>query len=136
MSVNQYKLAYETAKRDLTVRLKKRSRLDREIRELVDGLKPLAVLCHADPQELDDLLFAEGLSLDLERGFTSTIRSVFRSHKAPLTPLVIRNELLNMGVGREQVNLLASIHIVLRRMVVAGEIKKNQDSTFTLINKA
>jgi hypothetical protein len=37
-----------------------------------------------------------------------------------------------MGIGVGQVNLLSSIHTVLRRMAEAGEIEKTEDGTFHL----
>jgi hypothetical protein len=37
-----------------------------------------------------------------------------------------------MGIGRDQVNLLSSIHTVLRRLVAAGEIEKTADLRFRL----
>jgi hypothetical protein len=44
----------------------------------------------------------------------------------------IRDDLLKVGIGQEQVNLLSSIHTVLRRMVEAGEIEKTENSRFRL----
>jgi hypothetical protein len=123
MTRQTYKHAYETAKADLLERLKKRARLDQEIRKLRDSLKALGELCGADPQELDKLLLSEGFSAD-------PIRRLFQIHKSPLHPTDIRENLLKMGIGREQVNLLSSIHTVLRRMVEGGEIEKTQDARF------
>jgi hypothetical protein len=37
-----------------------------------------------------------------------------------------------MGIGIGQVNLLSSIHTVLRRMAEAGEIERNDDGKFRL----
>jgi hypothetical protein len=37
-----------------------------------------------------------------------------------------------MGIGEGQVNLLSSIHTVLRRMAEAGEIEKTEDARFRL----
>jgi hypothetical protein len=39
---------------------------------------------------------------------------------------------VKMGIGVGQVNLLSSIHTVLRRMAEAGEIEKTEDGTFRL----
>jgi hypothetical protein len=128
MTRTTYKQAYETAKTDLLDRLKRRARLDQEIRKLQDTLKALADLCGADPQEVDKLLLSEGFAVDPRLGFTDTIRRLFQIRKSPLHPTEIRDELLKMGIGREQVNLLSSIHTVLRRMVAGGEIEKTHDA--------
>ena len=37
-----------------------------------------------------------------------------------------------MGIGQDQVNLLSSIHTVLRRPVESGEIEKTEDEQFQL----
>jgi len=41
---------------------------------------------------------------------------------------------LKIGVGRGQVNLLSSIHTVLRRMVEAGEIEKLDGGRFRSVS--
>jgi hypothetical protein len=132
MARHTYKQAYETAKLELLKRLQKRDQMDQEIRKLRDTLKPLGELCGADPEEIDKLLLMEGFAIDSRLGFTNAIRRLFRIHKTPLNPPEIRDDLLKIGIGREQVNLLSSIHTVLRRMVEAGEIEKTEDARFRL----
>lgn len=132
MARNTYKQAYETAKLELLQHLQKRDRIDQEIRTLKETLKPLGQLCGADPEEIDKLLLAEGFAIDSPLGFTDAMRRLFRIHKTPLHPTEIREDLLRIGIGREQVNLLSSIHTVLRRMVEAGEIEKTEDARFRL----
>jgi hypothetical protein len=127
-----YKNAYEAAKADLLRLTEKRQRLDSEIRKLHASLKVLGELCGIAPEEINQLLFEEGIDSSL--GFTDSIRRIFRTQNAPLKPPEIRSNLLKMGIGREQVNLLASIHTVLRRLVDSGEIKKTDDARFRLAN--
>ena len=125
-----YKQAYETAKLELLQALQKRDQLDQKIRKLKHSLKALGELCGADPEEIDKLLLVEGFAVDSRRGFTEAIRRLFRVHKAPLHPTEVRNDLLKLGIGEGQVNLLSSIHTVLRRMVEGGEIEKTADGRF------
>jgi hypothetical protein len=127
---NTYKQAYEKAKQELVQNLQKRDQLDQKIRKLRQSLKALAELCNADPDEVDNLLVKEGFTLDSRMGFTDSIRRLFRVHKEPLHPTEIRDHLLKAGIGREQVNLLSSIHTVLRRMAEAGEIEKTTGARF------
>jgi hypothetical protein len=127
-----YKNAYEAAKLDLLRLARKRQQLDSEIRKLHASLKALGELCGIAPEEVNQLLFEEGG--DSSQGFTDSIRRIFRTQNAPLKPPEIRSNLLKMGIGREQVNLLASIHTVLRRLVKSGEIKKTDDARFRLAN--
>jgi hypothetical protein len=130
MARQPYKQAYETAKRDLLKNLEKRDRLDREIRKLKDTLKALGEICGIDPAEIDGLLQGAGFAMDGKLGFTEAIRRLFRAHQTTLSPLEIRDGLLKMSVGVDQVNLLSSIHTVLRRMAEAGEIEKTADAKF------
>lgn len=87
--------------------------------------------CRAD-EELDKLLLSEGFAIDSKLGFTDPIRWVFGISRTPLSPVEIRDDLLKMGIGSDQVNLLSSIHTVLRRMAEAEEIERTQDSRFRL----
>jgi hypothetical protein len=128
----EYKQAYNRAKQELLERLKKRDQLDQEIRKLKQSAKTLAELAGADPEEIDKLLLAEGFAPDSRLGFTDAIRRLLRTRREALHPIEIRDDLLKMGIGRDQVNLLSSIHTVLRRLVEAGEIEKMPDSRFRL----
>jgi hypothetical protein len=130
MARQTYKQAYETAKLELLQTLAKRDQLEQKVRKLKQSLKALGELCGADPEEIDKLLLAEGFALDARMGFTDAIRRLFRVHKAPLHPTEIRDDLLRVGIGHDQVNLLSSIHTVLRRMVEAGEIEKTENGRF------
>jgi hypothetical protein len=125
-----YSQAYETAKLDLLKQLQKRDQIDQQIRKLKQTVKALGELCGTSPEELEKLLLIEGFTMDSNMGFTNAIRRLFRMHKTALSPVEIRDDLLKVGIGTDQVNLLSSIHTVLRRMVEAGEIEKTEDSRF------
>jgi hypothetical protein len=130
-----YSQAYETAKLDLLKQLQKRDQIDQQIRKLKQTVKALGELCGAAPEELEKLLLVEGFAMDSNMGFTDAIRRLFRIHKTTLNPVEIRDDLLKVGIGTDQVNLLSSIHTVLRRMVEAGEIEKTEDSRFRAVTK-
>jgi hypothetical protein len=125
-----YSQAYETAKLDLLKQLQKRDQIDRQIHKLRQTVKALGELCGAAPEEIDKLLLIEGFAINSTMGFTEAIRRLFRIHQKTLSPVEIRDDLLKIGIGKDQVNLLSSIHTVLRRMVEAGEIEKTDDSRF------
>jgi hypothetical protein len=128
-----YKQAYETAKLELIQALAKRDQLDQKIRKLKQSLKALGDLCGADPEEIEKLLLVEGFAIDSRTGFTDAIRRLFRFHKSALHPTEIRDDLLKVGIGEDQVNLLSSIHTVLRRLVEGGEIRKTDDGKFEAV---
>jgi len=132
MARETYKQAYATAKLDLLQQLQKRDDLEQKIRKLKQTVKALAELCGAAPEEIDKLLLVEGFAIDAKPGFTDAIRRLFRIHQTALSPIDIRENLLKMAIGVGQVNLLSSIHTVLRRMAEAGEIDKTEDGKFRL----
>ena len=132
MARETYKQAYATAKLDLLQQLQKRDELEQKIRKLKQTVKALGELCGAPAEELDKLLLAEGFAIDAKPGFTESMRRLFRIRQTALSPTEIRDDLMKMGVGVEQVNLLSSIHTVLRRMAEAGEIEKTEDAKFRL----
>ena len=121
-----------SAKLDLLQQLQKRDDLDQKIRKLKQTVKALGELCGAAPEEIDKLLLVEGFAIDAKPGFTESIRRLFRIHQTPLGPTDVRDDLMKMGIGVGQVNLLSSIHTVLRRMAEAGEIEKTGDAKFKL----
>ncbi|HZU32317.1 MAG TPA: hypothetical protein VFB79_14465 [Candidatus Angelobacter sp.] len=131
-----YSQAYETAKLDLLKQLQKRDKLDQQIHKLRQTLKALGELCGAPPEEIDKLLLVEGFAIESHIGFTDAIRRLFRIHQKALSPTEIRDDLLKIGIGKEQVNLLSSIHTVLRRMAESGEIEKIDDSRFRPATKS
>jgi hypothetical protein len=132
MARETYKQAYATAKLDLLEQLQKRDDLDQKIRKLKQTVKALGELCGASAEELDKLLLIEGFAIEAKPGFTDAIRRLFRIHQTALSPLDIRQDLLKMAIGVGQVNLLSSIHTVLRRMAEAGEIDRTDDGKFRL----
>jgi len=132
MARETYKQAYATAKLDLLQQLQKRDDLEQKIRKLKQTVRALGDLCGTDPEEIDKLLLAEGFAIEAKPGFTEAIRRLFRIHQKALSPTDIREDLLKMAIGEGQVNLLSSIHTVLRRMAEAGEIEKTEDAKFRL----
>ncbi|HEY5028503.1 MAG TPA: hypothetical protein VIK39_08855 [Candidatus Angelobacter sp.] len=132
MTRETYKQAYAAAKLDLLERLQKRDDLDQQIRKLKQTVKALGEQCGAAPEEIDKLLLVEGFAIDAKRGFTEAIRRLFRIHQTALSPTDVRDDLVKMEIGVGQVNLLSSIHTVLRRMAAAGEIEKTEDAKFRL----
>jgi len=134
MARETYKQAYAAAKQDLLQQLKKRDELEQKIRKLKQTVKALGEQCGAPAEEIDKLLLVGGFAIDTKPGFTEAIRRLFRIHQTPLSPMDVRDDLVKMGIGVGQVNLLSSIHTVLRRMAEAGEIEKTESGTFQLPN--
>src|SRR5258708_5094017 len=107
MARETYKQAYAAAKLDLLERLQKRDSLDQQIHKLKQTVKALGELCGAAPEEIDKLLLVEGFTIEAKPGFTDAIRRLFRIHQTALGPTEIRDDLVKMGIGVGQVNLLS-----------------------------
>lgn len=61
-------------------------------------------------------------------GFTDSIREIFRTHVDGLTPIQVRDKLLELGFDlNSQSNAMASIHSVIRRLKNAGEIEERRN---------
>jgi hypothetical protein len=55
---------------------------------------------------------------------TDAARQILQASKAPLAPLDIKQQLVNMGKDlSDQKNVMASIHSLLKRLVTSGEIE-------------
>ena len=80
-----------------------------QLRQTIAGLGPLC-----------DLPAESAPSLEL--GLTDACRSALRASVSGLTPGEVRERIGGLGIDLERYsNLLASIHIVLKRLVAAGE---------------
>ena len=132
MARETYKQAYAAAKHDLLQQLQKRDDLDQKIRKLKQTVKALGEQCGAPRRRSTSCSWWRALPLTPSPGFTDAIRRLFRIHQTALSPTDVRDDLIKMGIGEGQVNLLSSIHTVLRRMAEAGEIEKTEDGTFHL----
>ncbi len=95
-----------------------REALEVEIAKQQRRIGALAMLVN-ESEEVDELL-----DLNLG-GITDAVRSVFRaSGPLGLTPVEIRDRLIRLSFPvNEYKNFLASLHVVLDRLVKAGEIK-------------
>jgi len=129
MNQGTYAAALEQAKNDLLERLQQRGHLDEEIARLKQSIRLLGGLAGTDPVDIDRWLSIDGIPIT-QIGFTEAIRRAFNTGET-FTPAQLRDFLLNCGVGVQQVNLLASVHTVLRRLEDANEIEKVGDRDFS-----
>jgi hypothetical protein len=111
MVERDYERAKAAAAKELAKLLKDQERTERRILQLKTTLAALGGLS-GKPTRAPKL--------------TESIRSIFKA--APpdiqLSPIDVRNKLLEMGVDEaDYSNLLASVHVILRRLAQYGEIK-------------
>lgn len=60
-----------------------------------------------------------------EMGLTDTVRSVLKGTDEALTPVRVRDGLIKMGVNQaDYTNLLASVHNILKRLVISNEVER------------
>jgi predicted transcriptional regulator len=115
MDLQDYKKAFAQAQTDLEKLIEEREEIDRKISKLkqaIIGLAPLAD--EASAGSLSYTLVPEFTAF----GITDAIREVLNSAEKWLTPLEVRERLVQMKPNmKEQANLMASIHSVLKRLV-------------------
>jgi hypothetical protein len=105
----KYRRALAAARRELTALEDAREHLDARLSQLRQTIGALSALCeeHTEP-----------------RGFTDAVRDVLRASVEALTPAQVRDRLQASGFALDGYsNPLASIHVILKRLVAAGEAR-------------
>lgn len=102
--------------------------LMKQKKEIDEQLTILRNLAQATAFMLPDGAERDAVVAEIERGsatgFTATIRNIIQQNPRGLTPPEIRDALFGVGYDlSNQVNPLASIHSVLRRLVEGDEIQ-------------
>jgi len=115
----------------------------RQKREVEQKISKLRTLVIANANMLPDAERAVFIRQANESfaGFTDSIREIFRTHVNGLTPTQVRDKLLELGFDLgSQVNPMASIHSVIRRLENSGEIEERRspegEKTFRLTGES
>jgi hypothetical protein len=115
MELGDYKKAFAQARADLEKLLEQREEIDRQIskvKQAIIGLAPLA-----EESGLTGVASVLARSF-AEAGVTDAIREILKSSQKPLTPLEVKERLIQMKPSAiAQSNIMASIHTVLKRLV-------------------
>lgn len=125
MSTENYKPALDRLKQDLRDskirRLEHLRGVDEEeerIAHLRQTVAALSKLCGEAFDEDDD-----------EFGLTDAIRMALKAHGGHLTPQQVKSQIEKLGFKTDKYsNALASIHTVLKRLVIKGELDDNGTS--------
>lgn len=104
-----YRRALQAARRELASLEATRAQVDERISQLRQTIGALSALCEEDAAP---------------RGFTDAVRDVLRASVEALTPPQVRDRLEASGFATaDYSNALASIHVILKRLVAAGEAR-------------
>jgi hypothetical protein len=88
------------------------------LKQALIGLIPLS-----EPPA-NSLIAAELVSYMESTTLTDAARQILQAAKAPLSPIEIKQQLINMGKDlSDQKNVMASVHSLLKRLVESGEIE-------------
>src|ERR1700730_14368191 len=91
------------------------------LRQALIGLAPLGQEISDDPIGSQLTAIYAGVEA---MGITDATRQIFQAASAPLTPIEIKQQLVNMGKDlTDQKNVMASIHSLLKRLVKSDEIE-------------
>jgi hypothetical protein len=125
-----FKQMRELAKDEMGLLIQQRFQLDRKIMALEQTIKGLDSLCKSEADEaIQERTLAPVRECDYAReirelGLTEAIRKILRDHGLPLTTKSIRLRLQMFNYEKlPEINPMAAIHGVLRRLVEADEVK-------------
>ena len=111
MSVRDYEAALRRAREEYARLQSERNAIDVRLARLQHGIAALAAICgEASGQE--------------RPGLTDACRSVLKAADEPLKATALRDRVAALGLDLSAYsNALASIHVVLRRLVRSGEAR-------------
>jgi hypothetical protein len=113
MGKAEYRRALESAIKEYERLKNERDALETRLAQLRQTIAGLGPLCE---------LPSRNAPPPLELGLTDACRSALRASMAGLSAAEVRDRIGGLGIDLERYsNLLASIHIVLKRLVAAGE---------------
>jgi hypothetical protein len=135
-SLDPYRQQIGRALRDLMQCVKQRREIDQQMSKLRNLIIANANLL----PEAERAVFIQQANESFA-GFTDSIREIFRTHVNGLTPIQVRDKLLELGFDlNSQSNPMASIHTVIRRLESAGEIEERRspegEKTFRLTGES
>lgn len=117
MNIEAYLKALAEARNDLLYAreqreevIRKQEELEQQIMELRRTVAALSALC-GEPFDEDD-----------EFGLTDSIRMALRTHPGALNAQQVKTRLEQIGYKTDSTNLLASVHTILKRLALKGEL--------------
>jgi len=124
MTKDYYKKALEAARKELSELEAERTKLDKRINELRQGIVGLTALAQDEesgekPQTMMDVLTGVGV----ETGLTDATRMITGAFGFPMTPVQVRDSLLKLGYDLSGYsNVVASLHTIMKRLRDKGEL--------------
>ena len=110
MTIDDYRRAFETAKKEFEALGEERRAIDRRLTQLAQTMAGLSRLCGYVPT--------------VSWGLTDGCRMVLMSSGRPMTPTEVRDALGACGFDMSKyTNELAAVHTVLKRLNEAGETR-------------
>lgn len=123
MDIESYKKMLEAAHRDLESAMEQQEEVEKRISSLKQTIIALDRVCRAEAKT------ENALGIDIHAvqgmGFTGRCREVMKTAENPMTPVEVRDQLVRMGLDpNKYMNLMASVHRVLKRLLENHEIVK------------
>lgn len=142
MAENDYKKALDTARAEMAELTIKKEEIEKRIAQLRQTIVGLAALSEEDSDE-DIKLYIPSLieraqtqaAMNVARlmigktiGLTDAVREVLKAADGWQYPTEVRDGLERMGIDTQSYsNILASIHTILKRLAVKGEVEEFKD---------
>jgi hypothetical protein len=109
-ALEQAKSVLLTARQQREDAMKKQEQLEQKIMELRRTVAALSAVCGQEFNEDDEF------------GLTDSIRMALKTYSGNLNAQQVKNRLEQLGYKTESTNLLASVHTILRRLALKGDV--------------
>jgi len=109
-ALEQAKNGLFMARKEREEAIKRQEQLEQKIMDLRRTVAALSSLC------------GEEFNEDDEFGLTDSIRMALKTYNGILNAQQVKTRLEQLGYKTESTNLLASVHTILRRLVLKGEL--------------
>lgn len=130
MSVD-YKKALTEAQRELDELLVRQAQAEKRIAQLKITISGLQALCDAGDTIEDTRAALASLPPSQpieEMGLTDLVREIMKAAKQPCTPKLVKEEMEHLGYDiKRYSNIIATLHIVMKRLVEQGEARTVQE---------
>lgn len=124
MAQEDYKKTLQAAQAELEELLIKQEEIEQRIARVKQAIISLAPLA----EEPGSTFWTSALAAIRGEGISDTCRQILQSTGKPLSPVEIKQQLLNMGIDlSRQKNVMASIHSLLKRLVANDEIETRDE---------
>jgi hypothetical protein len=129
MGESIYKQAYDKAREELAELIQQRDSIDRRTVVLRQNIQSLSSLCESEGVEVE--ASPEAVEIRKSSTMSDDVRAILTKYSPDyIRPNTIKRELIELGRNLDiHKNPLATIYSTLNRMIEAGDVEEDKDSS-------